>query len=341
MIGLLLVNLGTPDAPDTAAVRRYLRQFLSDPRVIDIHPALRFLLLNLIILPLRPRRSAAAYRQIWGPRGSPLLLHGQDLAAALRERLPGWAVELGMRYGNPSIEAALSRLRAAGAEPVVVLPLFPQYSSAATGSAIEEVCRVAAGRENVPHLSFVSPFYDDPGFIEVFAARGAAALAEGADHVIFSFHGLPERQVRRADESGGRCLARPGCCDAMTAENRMCYRAQCHETARLLAKRLGIEEGSYSVTFQSRLGRTVWIRPYTDVVLGELARAGKKRVVVFCPAFVADCLETLEEVGLRGRELFLAAGGESLTLVPSLNAGGDWADAVVAMLRRQAARLAG
>ena len=339
--GLLLCNLGTPDDPSPSAVRRYLREFLSDPRVLDIHPLGRWALLNLVILPTRPRKSAAAYQLIWGRdgagAGSPLLRHGLDLAAAVRARLgDGWAVELGMRYQSPSIASALDKLRAAGADTVVVFPLYPQYSSSSTGSSVEEVFRLAGQAWVTPSLSFVEPFYDDPEFIDAFAAQGAPVIAEQKpDHVLMSFHGLPERHMHKADTSGKHCLASAGCCDRIVEANRHCYRAQCFATARALAARLGLADGTWSVSFQSRLGRTPWIRPYTDVVLPELAVAGKKRVAVFCPAFVADCLETLEEIGIRARRDFTAAGGESLTLVPSLNASPRWIDAVVSLTRRQ------
>lgn len=319
-------------------MRRYLREFLADPRVLDINAVGRWALLNLIILPLRPRKSAAAYQQIWTKRGSPLMTNTQDLVAAVRQRMgPGWVVELGMRYQRPSIASALEALQAAGAERVVVFPLYPQYSASSTGSSVEEVFRVAAKPWVTPTLSFVEPFYDDPLFIDAFAARGAPILqAERPEHVLMSFHGLPERHMRKADPTGQHCLASAGCCDRMVAANRHCYRAQCFATARALATRLGLAAGKWSVSFQSRLGRTPWIRPYTDVVLKELAAAGKKRLVVFSPAFVADCLETLEEIGIRAQRDFVAAGGERLVLVPSLNASPAWVEAVVGLVRRQA-----
>jgi ferrochelatase len=343
MNGLLLINLGTPDDPSVRSVRRYLREFLSDPRVIDLSPVARALLVHLVILPFRPRRSAEAYTKIWTPRGSPLRVYGEDLAAATRARLgDGWRVELAMRYGAPSIADALARLRAAGAERLVVFPLYPQYASSSTGSSLEAVYRALAPLEVVPPACAVEPFYDRPLFLDAFAAVGGPVVAaERPDHVLFSFHGLPERQVRRADPGGAHCLARADCCDRIVAENRACYRAQCFATARGIAERLALPDGRWSVSFQSRLGRTPWIRPHTDVVLPELARGGTRRVAVFCPAFVADCLETLEEIGIRGRESFLAAGGESLALVPSLNATPQWADAVVALVREQAARYGG
>ena len=339
MQGLLLVNLGTPDEPTAPAVRRYLRQFLSDPRVLDIHPVGRAALLNMVILPRRPAQSAAAYRKIWDPtRGSPLLFHSQDLAQQVGERLgAGWRVELAMRYGNPSIEAALERLRATGADEIVVLPLYPQYAASSTGSSLEEVYRIAAARWNTPSIAAVPPFYDEESFIAAFAAVGRPVLErEKPDHVLFSFHGLPERHMRKSDESGRHCLASASCCDRVDGVNRNCYRAQCYATARALAAALALDEKGWSVSFQSRLGRTPWIRPYTDVVLDELAARGIKRLAVFCPAFVADCLETLEEIGIRAREQFRAAGGDDLFLVPSLNSSPGWVDAVVDLARRHA-----
>jgi ferrochelatase len=336
--GLLLINLGTPDAPHQTEVRRYLREFLSDPRVIDIHPLGRAALLNLFILPTRPRKSAAAYQKIWTDRGSPLLAYSQDLTAGVQERLgPAWLVKLGMRYGSPPLGEALLELVRAGVQRLVVLPLYPQYSAASTGSSIEEVFRVAGALWVTPNLSLVEPFFDDPGFISAFASRGRPVLqAERPDHVLFSYHGLPERQIRKADDTGTHCLAQQSCCDRMVAANRSCYRAQCYATTRLLAAALNLSADDYTVCFQSRLGRTPWVRPYTDVVLPELRARGKQRIVVFCPAFVADCLETLEEIGIRARADFLAAGGESLTLVPSLNATPEWIEAVVGLVQKQA-----
>jgi ferrochelatase len=330
MKGLLLVNLGSPDEPTTPAVRRYLRQFLSDPRVIDINAVGRKALLELVILPTRPSKSAEAYRKIWTERGSPLISHSRDLTEKVAARLgDGWKVALGMRYGSPSIESALTSLREAGAEPITVFPLYPQYAASSTGSSLEEVYRVARSLWNVPAIRTVPEFYDDDGFLDAFAFVGRPVLDNfSQDHVLFSFHGLPERQIRKSDERGGHCLASASCCDAIGHANRHCYRAQSYATARALASRLGLAEGAWSVSFQSRLGRTPWIRPYTDVVLPELAAAGKKRLAVFCPAFVADCLETLEEIGIRAREQWKGAGGEELVLVPSLNSADPWVETV-------------
>ena len=234
MIGFLLLNLGTPDAPTPAAVRRYLREFLSDPRVIDIHPVARKLLLELVILPLRPRKSAAAYAKVWGVEGSPLLTLSRELTGKVRAAMgPDHLVELAMRYGSPSIPEALERLRQAGATRLVVAPLYPQYSSSATGSSLEAVFGELARHHVVTPVSVLPAFYDDPGFLGAFAAVGAPVLArERPDHVLFSFHGLPERHVKASDHSGRHCLQSAGCCDAIGPANRDCYRAQCHATAQ-------------------------------------------------------------------------------------------------------------
>jgi ferrochelatase len=337
--GLLLINLGTPNAPTPAAVRRYLREFLGDPRVLDIGAVGRALLLNLIILPFRPARSAAAYAKVWdAERGSPLLYHSRDLAAAVAERLgPDWHVELAMRYGRPSIEAALDAFAASEVERIVVLPLFPQYASSSTGTAQARVMQLAGERWNVPPLDFVPAFYDDPGFLSAFEQVTRPVLAEfRPDHVLFSFHGLPVRQVVKTDRTGTVCFQRETCCDEL--RNPSCYRAQSFATARALARRLELASERYTICFQSRLGRTPWIEPYTDHAIDRLGQSGTKRVAVVCPAFVADCLETVEEIGIRAREQFKRAGGEELVLVPSLNATAPWVDAICAIAARHAAR---
>ena len=326
--GLLLINLGTPDAPTTPAVRRYLREFLSDPRVIDINPVGRALLLNLIILPTRPAKSAAAYRKVWDPeRGSPLLAYSKELAAGVQGQLGAtWQVELAMRYGAPSIADALERLR--GCSRIVVLPLYPQYAASSTSTSVARVMELATARWDVAPREIVPPFYAESRFLDAWAAVARPVLAGArADHVLFSFHGLPERQIKKSGDA--QCLASPACCDRTPPPT--CYRAQCFFTAKELAQRLAITD--YTVCFQSRLGRTPWITPHTDVVIDQLAKT-HKRLAVFCPAFVADCLETLEEIGIRAKEQWLAAGGEELVLVPSLNATPAWIDAVCALASR-------
>ena len=336
-LGVLLINLGTPDAPRAPEVRRYLREFLSDPRVLDIGAVGRWLLLNLVILPFRPARSAAAYRTVWGPGGSPLLHHSQRLTEALRLAMPDVEIELAMRYGEPSLQRGLDALRARGCDRIVAVPLYPQYASSSTGSTVEALYRAAGEPWNTPFLTIVPPFYDHPAFIDALARVGAPVLEDfRPDHVMFSFHGLPERQVKKSDPSGAHCLARPDCCDTIGVNNRNCYRAHCVATAGALRDRLGLARDATSIAFQSRLGRTPWIKPFTDVELVELARRGVRRLAVFCRAFVADCLETLEEIGIRAAESFKAAGGEDLRLVPCLNDHPVWVAALATIIRESA-----
>lgn len=334
--GVLLVNLGTPDSPETPDVRRYLKEFLLDPRVLDIAAPIRQLLVRGVILPTRPARSGRAYRKIWTDRGSPLLFHTQDLTAKVRQRLGADAmVEFAMRYQNPSIASVLEKFRVAGVDRIVVLPLFPQYSSAAFGSAVEKIWVEAARRWNTPHISVIEEFFDHPEFIASFEAVARPVLDDlQPDHVLMSFHGVPERHVTKSDEVGGHCLALAGCCDLITTANRRCYRAQCYATARALAKALNLTENQWSVSFQSRLGRDPWVKPYTDHRIEELAKGGVKKVAVMCPAFTADCLETLEEIGMEGAKEFRSFGGQELRLVPSLNATDRWADAVTVLIRQ-------
>ncbi|MFQ5415560.1 MAG: ferrochelatase [Myxococcota bacterium] len=335
--GVLLVNLGTPASPSVRDVRRYLREFLGDPYVIDLPAPARWLLLNAVILPTRPRASAVAYQKVWTPEGSPLLVHGRALCSAVSDALGGdFAVELAMRYGEPAIDGAVARLAAAGVCRWVVVPLFPQYSTAATRSAIDAVERALAKRRDAP-VDVVRDFFADPGFVAAWETVARPRLdAFRPEHVLFSFHGLPERQLRA---SGAHCLASPGCCDAVGEVNRSCYRAQCLATARALARALALGPEDHSVSFQSRLGRTRWIQPYTDQLLPELAARGVKRLAVLCPSFVADCLETLEEIAIRGRQQWLEIGGEALELVPSLNTDPAWVDALAHLVRCRADRL--
>lgn len=334
--GLILLNLGTPDSPAVGDVRRYLREFLSDPRVIDISGWRRWLLLNLIILPFRPKQSAAAYQKVWTDAGSPLLFHGQHLMQKLSQRLGDHArIELAMRYQNPSIRDVMTRLRREGIDRLVVFPLFPQYSSAAWGSAVEAIYNEANRLWNVPTIQVIPPFYDHPAFIESFASVSRPVLEDlNPDAILMSFHGLPERQVRKSDDSGGNhCLQSEDCCNHIVTANRNCYRAQCYATARAIAAALELSPDQYEVTFQSRLGRSPWIKPYTDIRIREMAQAGVKRMAVMSPAFVADCLETLEELAIRAREDFQAHGGERLQLIPSLNSEDHWADGMVEIMR--------
>ncbi|WP_295769753.1 ferrochelatase [uncultured Mucilaginibacter sp.] len=332
--GVLLVNLGTPDNPETPAVRRYLDQFLMDERVIDINAFNRFLLIKGIIVPFRAPKSAKSYREIWTEEGSPLMIYTVKTTELLKQRLGGeYHVEMAMRYQNPSIESALAKLRAAQVTSIQVIPLFPQYASASTGSVHQKVMEIVSKWQTIPAMSFVNSYYDDDLIIEAFAQNGAKHKPEEYDHVLFSFHGLPQRQMIKADETGRHCLKSADCCQTITGANRFCYSAQSHATARLIAERLNIPKEKYTLTFQSRLGRDPWMQPYTSEVIAQLAKKGVKRLLVFCPAFVADCLETIFEVSVEYDEEFKHAGGEHVQLVESLNDSPLWIDALERMVR--------
>ena len=339
--GLLLINLGTPESPSAADVRPYLREFLMDPRVIDLPTWKRWLIVRMILI-RRPAASGEAYEKIWTEQGSPLLVYSRALTEKVARRLGDVPVELGMRYGNPSIPSAMQRLRAAGVDKLVVFPLYPQYSSAANGSSLDKVYTEAAKLWNVPDIETIPPFYDDPGFINACAERARPVIDRAnPEKVYFSFHGLPERHVVKSDTSGSHCLRSADCCSAIGEANRHCYRAQCYATARLLAEKLEIPEEKRVVCFQSRLGRDPWIPPYTDHLLIEHARAGIKRAVILSPAFVADCLETLEELGIRALADWKANGGERLDLVPCINDDDVWVDALLDIVRRNSSAATG
>ncbi len=338
--GVLLLNLGSPDHPTPASVRRYLKEFLSDPRVLDLPFLGRWLLLHLIILPLRPKKSAQAYARIWTERGSPLVYLTADLTEAVQKQLTvePVIVRFAMRYGNPSLASALEQFREEGVVRIVAFPLYPQYASSTTGTFLEAPYHLCATFGNVPSLSVVPPFYDHPAYLDTAARLARESLGDPAlyDHLLFSFHGLPERHLTKGDYSGSHCLKRPDCCERESRAKAYCYRAQCFHVAKQLALRLGISGNDYTLCFQSRLGRTPWIRPYTDKILGELPKQGVKRLAVLTPSFTADCLETLEEIGIRGKEIFIKNGGESFHLVPSLNAHPAWVKTVITMIRELA-----
>jgi len=332
--GVLLVNLGTPDSPAVPDVRKYLREFLMDGRVIDIPFLSRWALINLIIAPFRAPKSAKVYRELWTERGSPLKFYGEDVQALVQQSLgEEFVVRLAMRYQNPSIDSALTAFQKQGLERIVVVPFFPQYASASTGSVYEKVMGIVGRWQTIPEIRFTNTFFDEPRFIQGFADAARRYMAEtDFDFFLFSYHGLPERQITKGDVTGNTCQFGT-CCDTLSNANRLCYRAQCFATTRLLVKELGLEEGSYATSFQSRLGKTPWIKPYTDDVIKTLPGAGKKRVLAFSPAFVADCLETTIEVGVEYKELFEAAGGEHWQLVESLNANPLWVELLVEMVR--------
>ncbi len=332
--GVLIVNLGTPDSPNTPDVRKYLREFLMDGRVIDISYTSRWMLINLIIAPFRAPKSAKVYKELWTEAGSPLKTYGIAVEGMLQKALgKDYVVELAMRYQSPSIEGALAELQQLGLSKIIVIPFFPQYASASTGSVYEEVMRVLTGWQVLPELRFVNRFLDNPKFIEGFVLAGKKHMAErDYNHILFSYHGLPERQIIKGDYTGKQCKLGT-CCNTANRHNQFCYRAQCFETTRLLVKELGLAEGTYTTAFQSRLGKTPWIKPYTDDIIKELAGKGVKSVLAFSPSFVADCLETTIEIGDEYKELFEENGGEHWQLVESLNDSDLWVETLVDLVK--------
>lgn len=324
--GVLIVNQGTPDSPATPDVRKYLREFLMDGRVIDIPFAGRWLLVNGIIAPFRAPKSAKEYKKLWEERGSPLKFYLSDVRDLLQKALgEEYVVAFGMRYQSPNLKTALNQLKAAHVKRIVVIPLFPQYASATTGSVNQKLGELTGQWQIIPSISYINQFMDHPKFIEAFAAIGRAMMNEkDYDHVLFSYHGIPERHIKKGSVSD-QCKL-DTCCNTFHERNRYCYRAQCFYTSRLLAKALGIKEEQYTTTFQSRLGKNPWIQPYTDVVLKDLPGQGKKKVLVYSPAFIADCLETTLEVGEEFKEEFEEAGGEVWDLVPGLNTSELWVE---------------
>ena len=347
--GVLIANLGSPAGCDAASVRRYLNEFLMDPHVMDVPWPIRRMIVSAFILPRRPRRSAAAYQAIWrdDEQGSPLIHHTLALADRVRS-LTGLRVAVGMRYGAPSLADGISTL--GNVDEVLVVPMYPQHAASTRTTTIERVKALTPVR-----LRVMPPFYSRAAFLDGVARLVRATMAP-EDHLVFSYHGLPERHLRKADPTGSHCLASADCCETPSPAHATCYRHQCLETTRALARRLGIvargapsrspaegsflargapsrspAEGSrYSTCFQSRLGRMPWLRPYTDELLEELPRQGMRSITVACPAFTADNLETLEEIGIRGRETFMAAGGVSFRLAPCLNDDEEWARGVAA-----------
>lgn len=329
--GVLLINLGSPDSPAVSDVRRYLKEFLMDGRVLDAPFPIRWAVVHGSILPTRSAASAKAYQSIWTDEGSPLVVTSRNLQAALQERLP-LPVELAMRYQNPSVEQAVRRLIERDVAQLLVIALFPHYAMSSFESAVERVKTVAARIAPRMQLEVLDPFFDDPGYIASLVASAEPYLNQPHDHLLFSFHGLPVRHLKKSDQTGRHCQQVENCCEQPGPAHRTCYRAQCLKSVRAFVNATSISR--YSIAFQSRLGREPWIEPYTDRELVRLAQQGVKRLLIMCPAFVSDCLETLEEIGIRGRETFREAGGDDLTLIPCLNTHPLWIATVEKWIRR-------
>ncbi len=332
--GILLINTGSSSAPRVPETRAYLKQFLSDPRIIDIAAWKRWIIVNCFILPFRPKQTAEAYEAIWTDRGSPLISISEDFAQALAKELPDMPIEIGMAYGDPSIEAGMDKLMARGVDRIIIAPMFPQYASATTGAVFERSFTYAAKQWNVPCLTALPPYYDNEDYLDAWKSVAEEKLAAfQPDHVLLSYHGLPERQIKKGDPSGNHCLMKKDCCETVNDANKNCYRRHCLYTSREIVKRLGLEEGTYSVTFQSRLGRDPWLTPATDQTVEELAQQGVKRLAILSPAFTADCLETLEEIGMQAKDSFIEHGGEAFELIPSLNTHPQWVKAFAGIIK--------
>ena len=324
-VGVLLINLGTPDSPSVGDVRKYLSEFLNDPRVIDITWLLRKILVNLIIVPFRAPKSAKIYKKLWTMDGSPIIIYGKSVKEKLQAALgSNFDVEIAMRYQSPSLDAVLSRMQKKAFDKIIIIPLFPQYASASTGSAIEKAINLIRKWWVIPEIKIISQFYDNEGFINTIVERSKQYNLNEYDHILFSYHGLPERQVDKVYNDGKPC-SEHNCESEINEENKFCYKAACYATTRLLVEKLRIPKENYTVCFQSRLDKK-WLEPFADKVIIEKAKEGVKKILVFSPAFVADCLETIVEIGIDYKELFIRNGGEKLQLVESLNDHPMWVE---------------
>lgn len=331
--GILLMNLGSPDSTAVPDVRRYLREFLMDGRVLDSAFPVRWFVVNCLILPRRPKESAHAYTAIWTREGSPLVVTSRRVQQLLQARL-SVPVELCMRYQSPTPEVALASLQRQGVTDVHLIPLFPHYAMSSFETAVVRVQETVAGSFPGMRLTSERAYYRQPEYIAALVASAAPYLAGDYDHFLFSYHGIPERHLRKSDPTGNHCLVAKECCAGEHPAHEFCYRAQCFKTTELFVREAGVPKGKWSIAFQSRLGRDPWLKPYTDFELERLARDGTKRLLVMCPAFVSDCLETLEEIGIRGKHAFEQAGGTSLQLIPCMNEHPRWIGALETMARR-------
>ncbi|MGB5848059.1 MAG: ferrochelatase [Ignavibacteriaceae bacterium] len=331
-IGVLLINLGTPDSPSVKDVRKYLFEFLNDPRVIDIPAILRFFLVNFIIVPFRAPKSAKIYKDLWTEDGSSILIYGRSIQDKLQLALGNdFEVHLAMRYQNPGMDDILAKMEKKNYKKIIIIPLFPQYASASTGSAIDKAMKLISKWWVIPEIKIISQFYDDEGFINTIVGQAKKYNIDEYDHILFSYHGLPVRQVDKVYEDGTLCEEH-NCETEITGENKYCYKATCYATTRLLVEKLNIPNEKYTVCFQSRLDKK-WLEPFSDKVIIEQAKKGAKKLLVFSPAFVADCLETTVEIGMEYQKLFEQHGGEKIQLVESLNDHPMWIETLKKMVK--------
>jgi ferrochelatase len=328
---VLLVNVGTPDAPNVKSVRRFLSEFLNDPLVIDIPWLLRKVLVNLIIVPFRAKKSTEAYKRLWTPEGSPLLVHLQNVKVALQKEFGNsYYIFAAMRYGNPSIASQIREIKKQGFKELIVLPLYPQYATSTTQSVIDRVSSIVERETLNIKLRFIDQFYQHKGFIEAFTQKIASYTPSNYDHIVFSYHGLPLRQVNKNHPK----FNEDNChCESFLPEHgHYCYKATCYETTRLLAAKLGIHSANYSVAFQSRLSKN-WLQPFLDEILLQLLNKGKTKILVVAPSFVADCLETIVEIDREYKQMFLNNGGEGLAMVESLNTSSEWIMSIKSLIQ--------
>ncbi|MDP4261748.1 MAG: ferrochelatase [Bacteroidota bacterium] len=334
--GIVLMNLGSPDSTEVKDVRRYLNEFLMDGKVIDYPYVFRKLLVSGIIVPFRAPKSAEAYKTIWTKEGSPLIVFTKQLQSALQQKVTG-PVEIAMRYGNPSPNMAFDNLMRLepGIEEVIAVPLYPHYAMSSYETAVE-YAKECYGKKKYPFkLTFIKPFYNEKDYINAMAENIASFLQQEYDHILFSYHGVPGRHIRKSDITGSHCLATADCCEVNSKAHAYCYRHQCFETTKLITKALNIPTGKFSISFQSRLGKG-WLEPFTDIRLEEMPKEGIRKLLIICPAFVSDCLETLEEIAIRGKETFLQAGGEEYTMIPCLNVHPLWVSTLAGWVKEYA-----
>ncbi|MGB8192606.1 MAG: ferrochelatase [Chitinophagaceae bacterium] len=332
--GIVLMNLGSPNSTSVKDVRIYLDEFLMDKRVIDLPYIARLLLVKGVIVPFRAPRSAAAYRTIWTKDGSPLVVVTRQLQAALQQEIEE-PVEIAMRYGDPSPANAFDALskKVKDLEEVLLIPMYPHYAMSSYETAVEYAREIHQKKKYPFKLTVVPPFYNAPAYLEALTESMRPYLQQEYDHIVFSYHGIPERHIIKGDVTGNHCLKTPNCCEVNSEAHRQCYRHQCLTTTRLAAEKLGIPADKYSYAFQSRLGRDEWLKPYTAARLEEMPKEGIKKLIIVCPAFVSDCLETLEEIADQGKESFMHAGGESFTLIPCMNVHPLWVKAIAGMCK--------
>lgn len=324
---VLLINLGTPDSPSVKDVRKYLFEFLNDPRVIDINPIGRFFLVNFIIVPFRAPKSAKIYKELWTKQGSPIIIYGESVKEKLQKELGDkFDVELAMRYQNPGLDEVCERMEKQGYKKIIILPLFPQYASASSGSAIDKAMKLISKWWVIPEIKIISQFYDDEEYLNCVIEQSKKYNLNEYDHILFSYHGLPVRQVDKVYSDGKPCDDHK-CDEEINDDNVYCYKATCYATTRLLAEKLNLRKDRYTVCFQSRLDKD-WLEPFSDKVVEDWAKKGAKKLLVFSPAFVADCLETTVEIGIEYQKLFKDNGGEKVQLVESLNDHPMWIEAL-------------